>query len=611
MPQGRFEPTKFRPRKKKLDDLLDPDCLDDDTRRMLMNEIMHPPPAYLGPPTQRESSPASPPESSSSLSFTERLRQAGGSGGGTNPSSPPPVARSEPYSSGTAPPYPSMLRSKVQSGSEDVMASMAARLRDLEAKHHAYQCENKELHDKYRTLNDIYQKTRRQNEVNENTIVTLYEEKEELEGEVKAMRAFIQASGLTYVKQGETTKVKSEADSVTGESNSKEKKPAQKASSALYDGDVSLSGTLMDEETAEAVLAASGPRRFPNSAMAQGAQLYSSRQQLVMKASQHPQPSPSSSSGGGGEGNGGSGSRTAPDVDHLKKNAEVLSHYVGFSTVVSDGKRGAIRQRDVVKVVVYQNGICVNSGMFRPYGWPLCDDFLQDLLEGYYPYEFKEKYPDGFPIEITDKHEEVCDTATATSSGGSKTMKKAWEQDGGYEPVSRDEFLKRIPEKRITPSGRVVNTRADIAALIGAPGNGTGKEGEGGHHVTRSEKLYEEKLKKTSSQPVPPSSASGPKARPEGATAQSPQESSSTAGEALVPIMIRLPAGGQLTMKLAATDTITTLHNEFVVAAPSFQKQRIEFCQAFPPVTFSDHSKTLKDYGLTRSSTLMVKRITA
>lgn len=57
--------------------------------------------------------------------------------------------------------------------------------------------------------------------------------------------------------------------------------------------------------------------------------------------------------------------------------------------------------------MVYANGIVVNQGAFRPYGWPLCDAFLHDLIDGYYPYEFKDKYPDGFPVEVIDKTKEM------------------------------------------------------------------------------------------------------------------------------------------------------------------------------------------------------------
>lgn len=74
---------------------------------------------------------------------------------------------------------------------------------------------------------------------------------------------------------------------------------------------------------------------------------------------------------------------------------------------MNDGKSGAICDREVVHVVIYANGIVVNQGAFRPYGWPLCDAFLHDLADGYYPYEFKDKYPDGFPVEVIDKTKEV------------------------------------------------------------------------------------------------------------------------------------------------------------------------------------------------------------
>lgn len=176
------------------------------------------------------------------------------------------------------------------------------------------------------------------------------------------------------------------------------------------------------------------------------------------------------------------GSMPAPPIDIalLQRNAQILSNYVGSKQVVTseDGHKGCIRDREIVRVVIYKNGICVNNGPFRPFGWPLCEAFIQDLAEGYYPYEFKEKYPDGYPLEVTDRHEEECDPynpqtsgAAFSSAGGGVSGNvlstvRVWENDGGYQPVSQDEFLQKLPVKAISATGRLIDVRETIASIL-------------------------------------------------------------------------------------------------------------------------------------------------
>lgn len=632
-------PMLFRPTNKSLEDLLDPDCLDDQTRRMLVGQIMNPPRAYgVDTPDQK---------SESSLSFLERLHEAGGVTAyvqnGRELPAPPGSASSpaSPYSpnssggSNDGVKYPSTLRSKVKNGSDEVITSMAARLRDLEQKHKAYQCELKEMHDKYRQANDMLQKARRQNEEHENTIVTLDETRQDMEKELNAMKAFLASKGLSWDRQKGTAVAMHPGAGVcvlepTGgqrlggqeasSSPSQQQKEGEERNSAapsnfdLYDGNCEQDKT-MDEATAEALLAASGPRFFPNSAKQRGAQLYSRRREKnVSDSTDNPHRPPPETA-----------EDTPPpnvDIELLQRNAKILSDYVGWKHVVTDGSKGHIRDRDVVRLVVYKNGICVNSGPFRPFGWPLCEAFLQDLAEGYYPYEFKDKYPDGYPIEVTNKQDEVCDPTKTTKPPGHRLV-----TDGSYQPVSTSEFLNKLPEKRVTASGRVIDVRDAIASIIGASEKKAVSPIE---HVTKAEKASATAGAIDVSKAVkPPLDAKAEKLRPGGwaasgtrtvvlgdgkhpGRASSPQrgeEAKKEAGDAgsLVPLIIRVPSGQQVSMKLSSHDTIEVLREEFMAAVPEYNGRGFELCQAFPSKTFTEHSKTLADYGLIKSSVLMVR----
>eukprot|EP00796_Vickermania_ingenoplastis_P006749 gene6749-4841_t len=628
-------PTKFRPRKKSLEDLLDPDCLDDQTRRMLFQQIMNPSPAAGTGAYAKEKSITS----ESSLSFLERLHEAAGA---RMDEAPRRHTQAQPLGStslngdeeGEHAPYPSMLRKKVQNGSEDVITSMSRRLRDLEQKLHAYQCELKEMHDKFRQTNDMLQKSRRQNEEHENTIVTLYEAKQDLEKELQDMKTFLAMEGIRWDKhaggspalrpttpEGQGSgrqRMAGVALTATEERQPEGAEPRKEPEEEgrgkgfnLYEGECT---ETMDPAAAEAVLAASGPRHFPNSAKERGAQLYSRRRNVPQKQSES-QPGPTSSSGAAPE------RGPVVDMELLQRNARILSDYVGYSEVVVSGQQGHIRDRDVVRVAIYKNGICVNNGPFRPFGWPLCEAFLLDLAEGFYPYEFKEKYPDGFPLLVTDKRDEECDPSKATGGGqwGEGGRAAGFKNDGGYHPVSREEFLKRLPEKKITPSGRVVDVRGAVAGMMGGDPPASREPIQ---HISRAqhrvaqgslavpqhatEKIGKEEGSPRSSIGSPRNQAS---ARSNQSPSSSPAPNSPLSGDPefphLVPVLIRVPSGQQVAMKLSPTDTIAVLREEFIAAAPEFGHRTFELCQAYPPKTFVDYKKTLQECGLTKSSALM------
>ena len=56
--------------------------------------------------------------------------------------------------------------------------------------------------------------------------------------------------------------------------------------------------------------------------------------------------------------------------------------------------------RKAVPIVFYSNGLVMNDGFFRPYHWPAGQAVVQDLVDGYFSYELKDKHPDGVPLEV-------------------------------------------------------------------------------------------------------------------------------------------------------------------------------------------------------------------
>ncbi|CAM44323.2 conserved hypothetical protein [Leishmania braziliensis MHOM/BR/75/M2904] len=574
--------------------LLSPDVLDDATRRELLQDVLR----------QRRAS----------LSPVGRLSGPGAVAGDVHTDKEP---------------FAHQLRARVRAGSsansDNLVAAMAARLKDLESKQKAYQAELQELHAKYRQLNDNYHRERELREEAETAVLTLYDEKELLEAQLREKEAaHARASNAT---NNHPPPPLNRVGKVT---HSTQASPSHAPVTPLRAVKVDLfSGNFKDHHSDDGAKATgkAGPTHRVDTGRPDTVHLTpqrvgglpDNRNAASAVAGSSPKPPHSRHSVG------------TVDVELLTKNARILSDYVGWKGVVREGNQAGIRERDAVRVVVYKNGICVNQGPFRPYGWALCDAFLDDLIEGFYPYEFKERYPDGFPIEVVDRTSETCETHRIGAAHGSgvASLENAgplFPKEGGrrlggarpnsgrnphrvhtldeqkknidYAPVSAEEFLKKVPAQTMTAGGQLVSVRNDVAALMGvaATSSSASQVSRTIKHVSAAEVAYCQKVTQQQR------SASL-------VNAATVATSSMFVGN-LIAVLIRLPNGQKIKLHMAPEDTVAALRKEFVAAAPNFQTVRYELYQAFPlKQEWNDHQLTFASLGVKKSCTLMVKLI--
>eukprot|EP00762_Andalucia_godoyi_P000867 ANDGO_03865.mRNA.1 hypothetical protein NAEGRDRAFT_50561 len=112
-----------------------------------------------------------------------------------------------------------------------------------------------------------------------------------------------------------------------------------------------------------------------------------------------------------------------------------------------DARKGKFIDNDEVIVAFFSNGISVNRGPFRPYSWPLAQQFLKDLFDGYFPYEFKEKYPEGVFLKVVNKSSERFVQG---------------QEDLDRVVLSQDQFLRRLP-RTVIKNGKIVEVKKDPA----------------------------------------------------------------------------------------------------------------------------------------------------
>ncbi|XP_031450973.1 UBX domain-containing protein 11 isoform X1 [Phasianus colchicus] len=93
----------------------------------------------------------------------------------------------------------------------------------------------------------------------------------------------------------------------------------------------------------------------------------------------------------------------------------ILENVKGLNTLAGDGVShvehtpgGArLRQPEPLPLTLYQNGIVMLDGPFRSYEEQSAQQCLQDIMDGYFPSELQARYPDGVPLQVTDKRDVV------------------------------------------------------------------------------------------------------------------------------------------------------------------------------------------------------------
>jgi len=117
---------------------------------------------------------------------------------------------------------------------------------------------------------------------------------------------------------------------------------------------------------------------------------------------------------------------------------------------------------DPLPIGFYSNGVIIKGYDFHDYNSKEGRALIKDILEGYFPYEIKEKYSEGVPLKIIDHTDEVYDPKVfkANARGNGKV-------DEEFRPCSTNEFLKQLPEK-VIKDGKIVPVREEAAKKIKA-----------------------------------------------------------------------------------------------------------------------------------------------
>lgn len=292
------------------------------------------------------------------------------------------------------------------------------------------------------------------------------------------------------------------------------------------------------------------------------------------------------------------------DFDVVIKHIKELNILAGEgSSEVTRTSNGAqLKVLKPVPITLYNNGLSLFAGPFRPFSDPSTQQVIKDLTDGYFPSELQQRYPEGVPLEINDQRDVLYNMKNRVTSefpgsghllGGDKgpsrllpsgslrasSQPRALRETSellGQRQLSLDQFLNKLPQS-VVRSGRVLNIRSDIRDSL-----------QGGHKPSMLKLVETEVLEQMRS-------------RLEVAESERPPTPAH-----LSTLCIKAENGEQTyILKMKSSETIGDVRN-YINKLRHNEGQSCDYVlkTTFPPTTLDDLSATMEQCKLVPSATL-------
>lgn len=109
-------------------------------------------------------------------------------------------------------------------------------------------------------------------------------------------------------------------------------------------------------------------------------------------------------------------------------------------------------------IFFFKNGLIIKGFPFYPYHSKEAQSVLSDILDGYFPYDLKKKYPEGVPLKPVDCTD---DTYSAETAKTNPKFKVFGDLEKDTNPISKEEFLSQFP-KQVIKDGNVIPIREEL-----------------------------------------------------------------------------------------------------------------------------------------------------
>ncbi|XP_067867552.1 UBX domain-containing protein 11 isoform X1 [Heterodontus francisci] len=285
------------------------------------------------------------------------------------------------------------------------------------------------------------------------------------------------------------------------------------------------------------------------------------------------------------------------DFDLVLENLKDLNILAGEGEARVEHIMGGARLKrpDPIPLTLFKNGIVMFNGPFRSFDEPSTQHCMQDIMDGYFPSELQNRYPEGIPIKVTDRRDMIFrdrrlhvefpgvgQTIDGSRIPGvsaqpdSEVVKEMSEIPGPK--LSVEQFLSRLP-KTIIRAGKVIDIRGDIKDILQVPSNPANENTILIETPTLTE--LRERLKFS--------------------------EENRPASRNISTLRIK-SENGETTyiVKMLFSETVGDLRT-YLNQNRGKQQVDYDIISTFPQQVYSDQSKTLKEYGLIPNAMLILR----
>lgn len=172
------------------------------------------------------------------------------------------------------------------------------------------------------------------------------------------------------------------------------------------------------------------------------------------------------------------------NFDLIMENVQELNLEAGEGeshvTAIPGGAK--LTQKPPIPLWLYKNGIVMFNGPFRSYQDPTTQECMQDLMDGFFPSELQERFPNGVPFQLHDRRDEefIVRRPWAEFPGRGQTLDGAGQQMMDSSEISSttpklsqipgrklsmEQFLRKLPET-VVKAGKVISIRDSVKAHL-------------------------------------------------------------------------------------------------------------------------------------------------